>query len=276
MRDTRWVLQEHQTADALELTRRAYAALNTADFDAVMELFGPTSVWDLSRWGLGTHAGSEAVRHFLDDWFAGLERYEVPIETMHDLGNGVVFVVSLHVGRGARAGGFFRMRSAFVFEWAEGAIARVTAYPDLEEGRAVAAQAAEHTPQRNLDLHRQIVEAIHARDVPDDLLAPGFRMENRATAATDYIYYGARGVREWACDLFEVFAEGARYGVEEIIGARDDFVVATFCLAGCGALSKEPLEFRWAGVTWFRDGKATRAVGYSSRREALEAVGLER
>ena len=54
----------------------------------------------------------------------------------------------------------------------------------------------------------------------------------------------------------------------------EDFVVATFSVVGYGALSEEPLEFRWAGVTWFRDGKATRAIGYTTRREALEAVGL--
>jgi len=51
-------------------------------------------------------------------------------------------------------------------------------------------------------------------------------------------------------------------------------VVAAFSVIGRGARSGQPLEFRWAGVTWFRDGKAIRAVGYTSRREALEAVGL--
>jgi len=63
--------------------------------------------------------------------------------------------------------------------------------------------------------------------------------------------------------------------VEEVIAASKDFVVATFSIVGLGAHSKEPLDFRWAGVTWFRDGKASRAIGYASRREALEAVGLK-
>jgi hypothetical protein len=47
-----------------------------------------------------------------------------------------------------------------------------------------------------------------------------------------------------------------------------------FCIRGRGAFSEEDLEFRWAGVTWFRDGKALRAVGYPTRRDALHAVGL--
>jgi hypothetical protein len=48
--------------------------------------------------------------------------------------------------------------------------------------------------------------------------------------------------------------------------------VATYSLIGRGALSGTELELHWAGVTWFRDGKATRAVGYTTREEALRAV----
>jgi ketosteroid isomerase-like protein len=130
------------------------------------------------------------------------------------------------------------------------------------------------TPESNLQLHDRAVAAINAREVPEDLLAPGFRMENRASAVTDYTYYGARGWREWMSDLFEVFADGARYAADEILAVGDDYIAATFSLVGRGRGSGEPLEFRWAGVTWFRDGKAIRACGFTNAREALEAVGL--
>ena len=128
--------------------------------------------------------------------------------------------------------------------------------------------------QRNIDVHDRVVQAVNARKVPEEVLAPGFQMENRASAVTDYTYHGERGWAEWMGDLFESFADGARYAVEEIIAVGEDFVAARFSVVGRGASSGEPLEFRWVGVTWFRDGKATRAVGYSSRREALHAVGL--
>jgi hypothetical protein len=128
--------------------------------------------------------------------------------------------------------------------------------------------------QRNIDVHDRAVEAVNAREVPEDILAPEFRMENHASAVTDYVYYGARGWREWMSDLFESFAEGARYGVEELLAVGEDFVAARFFVVGSGAGSGEPLEFRWAGVTWFRNGKAIRAIGYTSRREALNAVGI--
>jgi ketosteroid isomerase-like protein len=128
--------------------------------------------------------------------------------------------------------------------------------------------------QRNIELHSRGAAAANAREVPLDLLAPGFRMENRVTAVTDNSYHGADGWREWMSDLFDVFADGARYEVEEIIAAGEDFVAAMLCVTGRGARSGLAITFRWAGVTWFRDGMATRAVGYATRGEALEAVGL--
>lgn len=129
--------------------------------------------------------------------------------------------------------------------------------------------------QRNLDLHARAVAAVNAGEVPADLLAPGFRLENRVSAVTDYEYHGAAGWRDWTNDIFEVFARDAVYAVEEIVAASEDFVVACFCIAGTGARSGMPLEFRWTGVTWFSDGKATLAVGYPDRAHALKAVGLE-
>jgi ketosteroid isomerase-like protein len=134
--------------------------------------------------------------------------------------------------------------------------------------------SGESIAQRNLAAHSRAVAAVVARDVPTEILATGFRLENRVTAVTDYTYQGATGWREWMSDLFEMFREGAHYGVEELIAAGDDFVAATFCVEGIGARSGTPIQFRWAGVTWFRDGKATLAVGYPSRGDALKAVGL--
>jgi ketosteroid isomerase-like protein len=129
--------------------------------------------------------------------------------------------------------------------------------------------------QRNIDLHSRGAEAANAREVPEDLLAPDFRMENRVTAVTDNTYHGTDGWREWMSDLFDVFAAGARYEVEEIIAASADYVAAMICVKGLGARSGLALSFRWAGVTWFSDGKALRAVGYANRSEALAALGLD-
>jgi ketosteroid isomerase-like protein len=132
--------------------------------------------------------------------------------------------------------------------------------------------------RENIELHERGIEALNACVLSDELaeetLAPGFRIENAATAITDKTYYGAEGVREWVRDIFEGFDEDARYELEEILADGDDFVVARVRLVGHGARSGAPVELRWVAATWYEDGKATRSAGYLRRSEALEAVGL--
>jgi ketosteroid isomerase-like protein len=263
-----------ERGELLAKTRAVYEALNRGDFDAVVDAFGETSTWDVSRWGLGTHAGFAAIRRFLEDWFGSLDDYEVQIEEMQALGGGVVQAVVTQVARQAGGRGVLRVRSAPVFVWVGGRIAAVTLYPDVNEGRAAGLRAAGPSSQTSMQLHDAIVSAIRARDVPAHLLAPDFSMEVRATPATDYHYHGAPGLREWTSDLFEAFGPNAEYRVEEVIAAGAGFVVAMFVVVGRAVGSGDPLELRWPGVMWFRDGYATRAVGYGSRDEALAAVGL--
>jgi ketosteroid isomerase-like protein len=135
--------QQPPSQDPVELTRRAYERLNSGDFDALLGLFGSESMWDVSRWGLGTHVGPEAVGRFLDDWFGSLEDFEVQIEELEDLGGGVVYVVVVQVAHEGSGRGYLQLRSAPVFVWREGRIASLTIYPDADEGRAAAERAAE-------------------------------------------------------------------------------------------------------------------------------------
>ncbi len=127
--------------------------------------------------------------------------------------------------------------------------------------------------ERNVETVRGFVTAANAGRVPADLLAPGFRMENRVSSVTDYEYHGEEGFQEWFRDVFEHFGKGARYELEEVLATGEDFVVASYCISGPGAFSEELIQFRWVGVTWLREGKATRAAGFPSRQEALRAVG---
>jgi hypothetical protein len=126
--------------------------------------------------------------------------------------------------------------------------------------------------QANVELQALAVAAVNAGQVPEELLALGFWMENHAFSVTDYTYRGTGGWREWMSDIFEEFAGRARLEIEEIIETTDDFVVARMCVVGTSARSRTPLSLRWVGVTWFRDGKLTCIVGYATRAEALEAA----
>jgi hypothetical protein len=129
---------------------------------------------------------------------------------------------------------------------------------------------------RNLHAHAGLVAAVRSRRVPVELLARGFRMENRAAAAVDFTYRGSRGWREWMSDLFEAFGDGARYDVRRLIAADDGYVMAAFEVAGASVWSHEQLRFSWIGVTWFRDGQATGVVGVTSRAQALTAIDRHR
>ena len=62
--------------------------------------------------------------------------------------------------------------------------------------------------------------------------------------------------------------------IEETVAVGDDFVVAVNRFVGSGSRSGAPLVLRFPSASWIRDGKMSRAIGYATRREALEAVGL--
>jgi ketosteroid isomerase-like protein len=136
------MMQSHGGADALTLTRRSFELADERDYDALMELFAADSVWDVSPWGLGSHTGLRAIRHFFQDWMGGFDEYAVEVEEMTDVGNGVVFVIAEQFARSAGSRGSMRLRYAPVFICAGGVIERVTHYRDVGEGRTAAAEAA--------------------------------------------------------------------------------------------------------------------------------------
>jgi ketosteroid isomerase-like protein len=135
--------EEPAAHDPVELTRRAYAAVNSGDFDAIMAFFGPKSIWDVSRMGLGSYRGLAAIRRFLEDWIGSFDRYQVEVEQARDLGNGVVHLVASIDARSAGSISHVRLRYAPVLVWVDGVAMRVTHYPDVDEARAAAEGLAE-------------------------------------------------------------------------------------------------------------------------------------
>ena|SRR5664280_2676161 len=83
--------------------------------------------------------------------------------------------------------------------------------------------------QENIELFERANAAMNPGEFSDELaaefLAPGYRIENVATALSDKTYYGVDGVREWIADTFEGLDANSRYETEEIIADGDDFVV---------------------------------------------------
>lgn len=138
-------------------------------------------------------------------------------------------------------------------------------------GLPLPAREAEMT-ESNLGLHAAIVEAVRAREVPEQVLSPTFVMVNRASTVTDRIYRGAMGWRDWMNDIFEEFRQDARFELDELLAATDELVAASYSIAGTSVRSGRPLFFGWVGVTWFHHGRAVHAMAHSTRTRALEAA----
>jgi ketosteroid isomerase-like protein len=141
-------------------------------------------------------------------------------------------------------------------------------------GTAARRDTSRAMSERNVEIVREAIDKISARRVPDHLMAADVEIQNARTAVTDNLYVGRAGILEWQRDFFGVMDDEARLEVEETIAAGSDCVVVMLRLIGRGSASSAPLELRWPTAFWLRDGRITRAVGYLTRRDALEAAGL--
>ncbi len=139
--------QESTTPDLVELVRRQFAAVNRGDLDALMSLFAPDVVVDLSQRDLPSFDGVSALRGFLEDWIGSYEELRWEPEKVLNLGNGVVFAVVHQNARPAGSTGYVRQRDGWVWVWAGGLTACMTTYGDIDQARA----AAERLVQERAD-----------------------------------------------------------------------------------------------------------------------------
>ena len=81
----------------------------------------------------------------IDDWIGSYEQFEIDVEEILDLGNGVTFGVFVQTGRPTGSTGHVRYRFAQVVTWADGLIVRIDGYPgtDIDEARAAAERLSE-------------------------------------------------------------------------------------------------------------------------------------
>jgi ketosteroid isomerase-like protein len=134
--------EESRTRDPLEMLRRSVEAGSRRDFDEALAPFSPDGVWDMSPLGMGVFKGHEAIRGFFEDWIRAYEDYEIALDEIHDLGNGVTFGVLVQRGRPAGSVGFVELRYATISTWADGLVERSTHYTDIDEARAAAERSA--------------------------------------------------------------------------------------------------------------------------------------
>jgi ketosteroid isomerase-like protein len=144
VRDTRRAMAEESTTpDLVELVHRSVDAVNHRDLDTFAAPFSSDSVWDLSPMGLGTYEGMSAIRAFVEDWAGAYEEFELALDEVLDIGNGVVFAVVLQRARLADSAAEVRMRYASVNSLAEGKFECITNYTEIDEARVAAERLAE-------------------------------------------------------------------------------------------------------------------------------------
>jgi ketosteroid isomerase-like protein len=134
--------EETPSTDLVELTRRQFEAVNRRDMDAAMSRCAGDGVYDTSPDGMGLLEGRAAIRAFLDEWWGAFEELALEPEEVLDLGHGIVFTVVCQKGRPANSTGRVERREAYVVEWAQEMIRRVTVYTAIDEGRAAAERLA--------------------------------------------------------------------------------------------------------------------------------------
>jgi ketosteroid isomerase-like protein len=135
------VCDESTSRDLVERTRVILDAADRADFDAILKFYAPDAVWEL-RAG-GTFRGVDAIRDLWEDYYRPYEEFGIDVEEVLDFGGGVILTVSQQNGRPLGSTAYIRTREAFIYEWSEGLVARVTTYDDIAEARAAAERLAE-------------------------------------------------------------------------------------------------------------------------------------
>jgi ketosteroid isomerase-like protein len=135
--------EEFTTPDLVELTRRSYQYASAREWDALMSLYGPDAIFDLTAVGLGTYEGPAAIRGFFEEWGNGYDEYQVDAEEVLDFGNGVVFAVATIRGRPVDSTAYVQLHYAGVTLWNGGVAVRLTNHNDIDEARAAAERLAE-------------------------------------------------------------------------------------------------------------------------------------
>jgi ketosteroid isomerase-like protein len=128
--------------------------------------------------------------------------------------------------------------------------------------------------QENVEVVRRGYEAFVQRDmeaieaIGQEHLAPDFEFES---VLTGQVYRGAEGTRELAADLWDTLDYMA--APEEIIDAGEH-VLIVLRISGRGTRSGVPVAQQVAVVWTFAGDRIVRGQSFTSRSEAVAAVGL--
>jgi ketosteroid isomerase-like protein len=120
----------------VELMRRAWDAWNRGDSARVFAVFDAETVWDSSHyrdWPDDRYDGIAGVEHFLNEWLAVWDAYEVQVEEVLAAPDGRVVSLFRQRGKGRESGLGLDMAMALIATVSDGKITRVDTYDDRSE-----------------------------------------------------------------------------------------------------------------------------------------------
>jgi ketosteroid isomerase-like protein len=132
---------EPNTSKPVEATQSLVEAVNRRDFDAVESLYAEDAV--LVGDEIGKFDGAAAIRGLYEDMAMPYGDLRGEIDSVIDLGNGVIFGIVTVVGHPIGSTSEVRFRYAATAVVADDVIVRQTNSMDIEEARAAAERLAE-------------------------------------------------------------------------------------------------------------------------------------
>jgi ketosteroid isomerase-like protein len=133
---------ESATPDLVEIVTGLFEAADRGDWDAVVEPYAPDVILE-SEDGMMSADGANAVKALWEEWADTFEDFRIEVESVVDLGGGVVHAVYRQQGRMAGGSGLLSARGVLIYEWRDGIILRVLAWADTDEARAAAERLAQ-------------------------------------------------------------------------------------------------------------------------------------
>jgi ketosteroid isomerase-like protein len=134
--------EESTTPDLVQVVTGLFEAADRGDWEAVVRPYAADAVWE-SEDGMMSADGAHAVRALWEEWAGTFEDFRIEVESVVDLGGGVVHAVYRQQGRMTGSSALLTARGVLVYEWRDGTILRVFAWADTDETRASAERLAE-------------------------------------------------------------------------------------------------------------------------------------
>jgi ketosteroid isomerase-like protein len=132
--------EESTTPDLVEKVRAILEAADRAEFDRILAFYADDAVWVMAT---QSFKGVDAIRSHWEEWYENYADVRFGPPKIVDVGNGVVLAVVRHGGRPGGGVAELSQEVAFVYEWSDGLIVRVTASFDIDEARAAAERLAQ-------------------------------------------------------------------------------------------------------------------------------------